>query len=980
MKVVMRGSRYTVVRPGLQLSNRHIIVMASAMAGAICLLTGVTISQHPGVQPWEVQLFTPAGLALLLNASLVCRRIVSETIGSAAVLSVLAALLMLRVVMVFVDDTFDNPAQGMFLPVFGYFGSLPLLMVILLPYPASAWCSVAAWLLFAGVTTAGVWPHANDQPARPFLAATLIYVWFGNGLFIILLLGWIRAKHRLVASYRQLAEIEHESRTAMAESERRFRSVYENSTVGIGLLGTDECWTDVNTRMAELTGYSIDELRGMPLRNLVPPDERHLPCERGRALLSGDAQQDGYSIQRRWLRKDGSVCWLLHHVRRMAADASRPPTLLVMSIDISDRVAAEQLVAEHERVREFHFTNTPLAVIEWTPDLRIKRWSNRAEAIFGWREDEIVGNGISDWRFVHDDDVAAVQAVVELMTGGRDSLVTTQNRNYRRDGSVVWCEWYNSILRDAAGHPISMISLVQDITEQRLAMTALDWSERKLRGFFEQAAVGMSLLNADGTWNTVNQRLCTLTGYSRDELLSMDYRAITLPADREVDLDRATALIEGRINDYEIEKRFVHKQGAVIWVKVTATRLCLAADQPPLYVAVVEDISKRKQAELTVRELASDLERKVRERTAQLQQSIGTLAQRNQEQRVLGDMMTRLPEAASIEECGRVIEQFLPTIFQHYGGVIWLQMTTGGALSRLAQWGGIQDAPHQIACTECEAIQLGDVLRIDDPGHPHLCTHLHGLHARNAVRPHCCAPIIALGETVGLLHLEWSEALQVKVMPPDPVTVANCVKKIGLAIGHVRLREELRRQAIRDPLTGLYNRRHFDDVLLRRIADHQRSGRTFALLMIDIDHFKRINDQFGHQAGDDVLRAVAERLQRSVRIDEGAFRLGGEEFVLMIDDTGVDVAAGCAERMRREIAAMPVRVGERELPPITISVGVASYPRDVTAHGSLLQRADSALYAAKCTGRNRVCIAGTADRDEMATSASSSRSMEPDGG
>ena len=145
-------------------------------------------------------------------------------------------------------------------------------------------------------------------------------------------------------------------------------------------------------------------------------------------------------------------------------------------------------------------------------------------------------------------------------------------------------------------------------------------------------------------------------------------------------------------------------------------------------------------------------------------------------------------------------------------------------------------------------------------------------------------PVIALGESVGLIHLEWSERLDAVESPPDPVLIRNVAEQVGLAIGNVRLREELRRQAIRDPLTGLYNRRHFDETLKSRIAEYDRSGRRFALLMIDIDHFKRINDEHGHDIGDEVLRETAALLARTVRSDETAFRLGGEEFVMLVDD------------------------------------------------------------------------------------------------
>lgn len=202
----------------------------------------------------------------------------------------------------------------------------------------------------------------------------------------------------------------------------------------------------------------------------------------------------------------------------------------------------------------------------------------------------------------------------------------------------------------------------------------------------------------------------------------------------------------------------------------------------------------------------------------------------------------------------------------------------------------------------------------------------------------------------------------------DHATMMSTVILIGALSGHVLdlltrrnwvNENRLRELAERDPLTGLYNRRHFDELLPRRMAEHRRSGRSFSLLMIDIDHFKRINDQYGHDAGDQVLREVAARLQQTLRREEAAFRLGGEEFVLMIEDgereTGPAQAHACAERIRREIEAMRIQHNDQPLPAITLSIGVARYPADVIDASGLLQRADAALYAAKRAGRNRVC-------------------------
>lgn len=168
----------------------------------------------------------------------------------------------------------------------------------------------------------------------------------------------------------------------------------------------------------------------------------------------------------------------------------------------------------------------------------------------------------------------------------------------------------------------------------------------------------------------------------------------------------------------------------------------------------------------------------------------------------------------------------------------------------------------------------------------------------------------------------------------------------------------LREQAMRDPLTGLYNRRYLNETAERELARARREGSPIALAVLDIDHFKKINDAYGHQGGDQVLVELASLLRARTRSADIACRLGGEEFVLLLPGTPVRIAAECAERLRLAFAALPVRFGEATL-RATMSVGLACYPEHADDLVSLVRAADEALYAAKRGGRNRVEIAAS---------------------
>jgi diguanylate cyclase (GGDEF)-like protein len=169
--------------------------------------------------------------------------------------------------------------------------------------------------------------------------------------------------------------------------------------------------------------------------------------------------------------------------------------------------------------------------------------------------------------------------------------------------------------------------------------------------------------------------------------------------------------------------------------------------------------------------------------------------------------------------------------------------------------------------------------------------------------------------------------------------------------------EELRQQAIRDPLTGLFNRRYLDETLPREIHRAMRDHESLAVVMIDLDHFKRFNDEWGHEAGDAVLLGVAEILLDGLRASDIACRYGGEELLLVMPGADVAEAVRRVTAISGEMRRLATRVMGRELPPITFSAGVATVP----AHGdnaeTLIRAADRALYMAKETGRDRIVVA-----------------------
>ena len=214
-------------------------------------------------------------------------------------------------------------------------------------------------------------------------------------------------------------------------------------------------------------------------------------------------------------------------------------------------------------------------------------------------------------------------------------------------------------------------------------------------------------------------------------------------------------------------------------------------------------------------------------------------------------------------------------------------------------------------------------------------------------------PLNVRGKVTGVLSVDRLHGRTFDEQELEPAKLfANMA---AIAIQNARSYEDMERQAISDGLTGIHNYRHFRDTLKATVSRAERYDETFCLLMMDLDHFKAVNDTIGHQAGDDVLRAVADVLRSCSRESDYQARYGGEEFVMLLPQTGLSEASTLADRVRMQVAE--IDVGHPGL-NVTMSIGVASFPDSAKDSDGVLAAADAALLRAKARGRDRVCLAG----------------------
>lgn len=367
-----------------------------------------------------------------------------------------------------------------------------------------------------------------------------------------------------------------------------------------------------------------------------------------------------------------------------------------------------------------------------------------------------------------------------------------------------------------------------------------------------------------------------------------------------------------------------------------------------LFRALARDVVQRRSAETVLKDTND-----------RLALGVAALEQRNRQVMLLSEMSGALQSCLNLEEAYEATGTFCRQLFPECSGTLYVMQPSRNYLDTAAAWGGPQNRAEMLGPEDCWALRRGEAYQVRMPDEELVCKHVES----DKVAPYMCLPLQAQGEILGLLYFEFPGSRQ-----PDPEffgrtrqLAVGTGKQIALALANIRLRETLRRQSVRDALTGLFNRRYLEETLDREVARAKRGGGAFCVVMIDVDHFKPFNDDYGHEAGDLVLREIGALLRSQTRGSDTACRYGGEEFTLILGDSSPEGARRRCDDLREMVRGMNLSYRQQALGTITVSMGVAAYPNHGREWEALLRAADQALYRAKREGRDRVVIADAAE-------------------
>ena len=677
------------------------------------------------------------------------------------------------------------------------------------------------------------------------------------------------------------------------EGDRWLLSVVENSSEIVTIVDPDGTLRYTSPAFGRLLGYDPGKVVGkMNVFEYVHPDDLpHVLEEIEKVLSEGGIASN--KAEYRFRHADGSWRWIENMGTYMLDDPSGDG-IMVTSRDITKRKESEERLRRAEERYRSLVERVPAVVYVQEigrPDSPMYM-SPKIEGLTGYSPEECRDQDMR-WRMVHPADRERMQSEDERR-GEPGEVFASEYRVLHRDGRIVWVRNESVLIEDEASGSQYWQGFMLDITERRRVEAALRESEQRFRSSFDDAAIGMALVGTDGRFLRTNRSLRELLGYPEQELLSKRFQDITYPDDLNVDLDNLNRMLASEMRTYQIEKRYMHREGHVVWGLLSVSMVQDEEGEPLYFVSQIQDVSERKRAEQKIRDAEA------RYRT----------------------LVEQIPAVTYIDPVNDP-ETSLYTSPQ----IEWMLGYTPQEWQNEKLW------PKRIHPDDRERIHTADE-RFEAGGEESFSEE-YRLMAKD-------------GSVVWVRE----EAVLIRDNSGEPLYWQGVFYNLT---ERKALEERLHYQAYHDPLTDLPNRRLFANHLKGALKrTRRRTGHKSAVLFMDLDNFKVVNDSLGHEVGDHLLVAVGQRLKGCLRRGEVAARLGGDEFTLLLENiSSAGEAEEVAERIIRELRT-PFAI-EGHLIFATISIGIALSDTVGRAQEDLLIRAaDIALYRAK--GKTKACF------------------------
>jgi diguanylate cyclase (GGDEF)-like protein/PAS domain S-box-containing protein len=699
---------------------------------------------------------------------------------------------------------------------------------------------------------------------------------------------------------------------------REQNAILDTASIGICFV-RERMIVRCNRRMEEMYGFGHGELNGRPTSVTYVAEGDYARTEQGYAEM---ARGQPYTHVMQARRRDGTVFWERSTGRAVdPADPARGSVWLLE--DITEQKRAEEEL-QRVLVEQQALANNVLVGITFVRDRKTQRCNRRYEEMFGYEAGEVIGTSTRQCYFTEEDFGSLQRAYAEL-DAGRTS--TTEHWLRRKDGSGFWCRMSGRPLE--VGSPDKgYVWLFEDISERKRADSEVRRMVREQELILDNATVGISFVR-NHVVQRCNRYLEEMVGAAPGTLIGQP-SSVLFANDREWKETTGVAYsLTEPGGTYEMECGFRRADGSTFLGRTRGRRIDAGGEEQE-WIWSLEDVTLEREAEARVQRALVEQELILTNAT------VGIAFARN---RVLQRCNPRFEQMFGYgpgEMLGKTSAELFASATE-YGSVIerlYADLAATGSYS----------VEQQVRRKDGSTFWCKVVAKAIDPKKPEegAISIYEDITAERATRESLKA------------SRDAAEASR------DALERAVAERTVELQAANERLQAEIadRRQAEmraqhladHDALTGLPNRRLLEDRLTQALASSQRNRKQTAVMFVDLDRFKIINDSLGHSAGDIVLKEVAERLIKQLRVVDTICRMGGDEFVVVLPEIKrASDAANVAAKIL-ETVSLPFKVEDREL-NITPSVGISVFPDDGRDAETLIRNADAAMYHAKETGR-----------------------------
>jgi len=487
-----------------------------------------------------------------------------------------------------------------------------------------------------------------------------------------------------------------------------------------------------------------------------------------------------------------------------------------------------------------------------------------------------------------------------------------------------------------------------EVSERQRLTINLNERNTYLDLLIENSPLGIAVLDRQGSVELANSALEKLFQYDRHELTAIDLGSTETPgSEARGSAQLIPQIFAGKALHTTVRQR--RKDGMVLDVALHGVPLLLNGVVQGAYL-IYEDISEQIKASEAQRQHAESLNQLVKE-----------LELRTKQMSFLNEMGSLLECSGSVQDACSVVADSVQKLFpEARSGALYLFKSSRNLVEGTVRWGSKGSSESTFLPDACWSLRRGQPHWSDLRGTGVICQHL----TKRSTTECLCLPMVAQGNTIGVFHLEFECAEEMRYdsgragsRETRQQLAISAGSQVALSLASLQLRETLREQSIRDPLTRLFNRRFLEESLTRELELASRKKQSVAVLFLDLDHFKKFNDTFGHDAGDMVLQSVADLFRTFFRSTDICCRYGGEEFAIVLPESSSEDAAIRANALRSEIKRLRLQYKKQTLGPLSLSAGVAAFPEHCLSSEELLKIADQCLYESKARGRDMVTVA-----------------------